>query len=80
MTVAFFASSSSRIDNEYSLAAGERRKAACSFAGMDVVFGGGGIGLMGRLADSVLSNNGSITGVIPGFMKRRAGTIAVLLK
>ncbi len=68
MTVCIFASSSSRIDNEYSLAAGELGKLLAE-AGMDVVFGGGGIGLMGRLADSVLSNNGSITGVIPGFMK-----------
>jgi len=68
MTVCIFASSSSRIDNEYSLAAGELGKLLAD-AGMDVVFGGGGIGLMGRLADSVLSNNGSITGVIPGFMK-----------
>jgi uncharacterized protein (TIGR00730 family) len=34
-----------------------------------VVYGGGGIGLMGILADSVLENNGKITGVIPSFMK-----------
>ena len=36
---------------------------------MDVVFGGGGIGLMGKLADAVLENGGTITGVIPSFMK-----------
>ncbi len=35
----------------------------------DVVFGGGGIGLMGILADAVLENGGRITGVIPAFMK-----------
>lgn len=38
-------------------------------AKMEVVFGGGGIGLMGKLADSVLENGGTITGVIPAFMK-----------
>jgi uncharacterized protein (TIGR00730 family) len=36
---------------------------------MSVVFGGGGIGLMGKLADAVLENGGKITGVIPSFMK-----------
>ncbi len=36
---------------------------------MDVVYGGGGIGLMGKLADSVIENGGKITGVIPTFMK-----------
>ena len=36
---------------------------------MDVVYGGGGIGLMGKLADSVIENGGKITGVIPKFMK-----------
>jgi hypothetical protein len=34
-----------------------------------VVYGGGGIGLMGKLADAVISNGGKITGVIPSFMK-----------
>jgi uncharacterized protein (TIGR00730 family) len=37
---------------------------------MDVVYGGGGIGLMGKLADAVLANGGKITGVIPSFMKK----------
>jgi uncharacterized protein (TIGR00730 family) len=36
---------------------------------MDVVYGGGGIGLMGKIADAVLENGGTITGVIPSFMK-----------
>ena len=38
-------------------------------AKMDVVYGGGGIGLMGKLADAVIENGGRITGVIPSFMK-----------
>jgi uncharacterized protein (TIGR00730 family) len=35
---------------------------------MNVIFGGGGIGLMGALADAVIENGGTITGVIPSFM------------
>jgi uncharacterized protein (TIGR00730 family) len=33
--------------------------------GIGVVYGGGGVGLMGRLADAVLARGGEITGVIP---------------
>jgi len=68
MTVSVFAASSSRVENEYG------RDAAMlgtlfAKAGIDVVFGGGGIGLMNKLADAVISNGGKITGVIPAFMK-----------
>lgn len=35
-----------------------------------VVYGGGGVGLMGCLADTMLEGGGKITGIIPGFMKR----------
>ena len=38
--------------------------------GVRLVFGGGGIGLMGILADSVLSNGGVATGVIPEFLMK----------
>src|SRR5271168_656548 len=34
-----------------------------------VVYGGGAIGLMGRLADGVLANGGRVIGVIPRFMQ-----------
>jgi uncharacterized protein (TIGR00730 family) len=68
MTVCVFASSSSRIDNEYAVAASSLGLLLAR-AGMNVVYGGGGIGLMGKLADSVLENGGIITGVIPSFMK-----------
>ena len=68
MRVCVFAASSSRIDREYSHAAAELGVLLAE-AGMEVVFGGGGIGLMGKLADAVLEKGGKITGVIPGFMK-----------
>lgn len=67
MTVCIFASSSSRINSEYGLTA-ERLGSLLAKSGVDVVFGGGGIGLMGKLADAVLKNGGRITGVIPSFM------------
>lgn len=68
MTICIFASSSSRIDGEYAGAATSLGQ-LLALAGMNVVYGGGGIGLMGRLADAVLANGGKITGVIPAFMK-----------
>ena len=37
--------------------------------GYELIYGGGSIGLMGALADSVLENGGKITGVIPEFMQ-----------
>jgi uncharacterized protein (TIGR00730 family) len=66
-TVCVFASSSSRIDKRYAEAAAEL---GLLFARskIKVIYGGGGIGLMGVIADAVIENNGSITGVIPSFM------------
>ncbi len=68
MRVCVFASSSSLVNSEYSQAASVL---GSLFAREDieVVFGGGDLGLMGKLADSVLENSGKITGVIPSFMK-----------
>lgn len=68
MTVCIFASSSSRIDNRYAEAAAVLG-ALLAKNRMDIVYGGGGIGLMGTVADSVIENGGKITGVIPSFMK-----------
>ena len=68
MTICVFASSSSRINTEY-VSAASHLGSLLAKSKMDVVFGGGGIGLMGKLADAVLKNGGTITGVIPSFMK-----------
>jgi uncharacterized protein (TIGR00730 family) len=67
MTICVFASSSSRINTEY-VSAASQLGLLLAKSKMDVVFGGGGIGLMGKLADSVLKNGGTITGIIPSFM------------
>ncbi len=68
MTVCVFASSSSRINSEFGAVAAELGSLLAK-SGIDVVFGGGGIGLMGKLADAVLQDGGKITGVIPSFMR-----------
>jgi uncharacterized protein (TIGR00730 family) len=68
MKVCVFASSSSRINNDYAVAASELGSLLAS-SDIEVVYGGGGIGLMGKLADAVLENGGKVTGVIPSFMQ-----------
>jgi len=67
MTVCVFAASSSRIDNKFVQAASSLGSLFAR-SKINVIYGGGGIGLMGVLADSVIENGGSITGVIPSFM------------
>lgn len=39
--------------------------------GMSLVYGGGNVGLMGRLADAVLDCDGTVVGVIPEFLSDR---------
>lgn len=68
MTVCIFASSSSRIDSQFASAA-SKLGSLLAENGMDIVYGGGGIGLMGTVADAVMKNGGKVTGVIPAFMK-----------
>jgi uncharacterized protein (TIGR00730 family) len=42
---------------------------ALAAAGIELVFGGGRIGLMGLLADAALAAGGRVTGVIPGALR-----------
>lgn len=55
----------------------EYRDAAIAFAHamldrqLDLVFGGGSIGLMGVLADEILARGGQVIGVIPRFLSSR---------
>ena len=41
-----------------------------ALAGMRLVYGGGGIGLMRVLADAALAAGGAVTGVMPAFLRR----------
>ncbi|HSL87373.1 MAG TPA: TIGR00730 family Rossman fold protein [Bacteroidales bacterium] len=67
MRVCVFAASSSRIDRRFADAASDLGRLLAN-AGIGVIYGGGGIGLMGILADAVLANGGAVTGIIPAFM------------
>ena len=39
--------------------------------GIDLVYGGAGIGSMGAIADAVLAGGGRVTGIIPKFLARK---------
>jgi hypothetical protein len=40
-------------------------------AKLDLIYGGGRVGLMGRVADGVLAEGGTVTGIIPDHLHRR---------
>ncbi|GAF05385.1 LOG family protein [Saccharicrinis fermentans] len=65
--VCVFCASSSKIDRVYMDAAVELGKVLVK-EGLGIKYGGGGLGLMGAVADSVLACGGEVTGVIPRFM------------
>lgn len=53
------------------IAAADRLGRLFGEAGMRLVYGGGRIGLMGRIADACLAAGGQVTGVIPRFLAER---------
>lgn len=54
----------------YTAAARQLGKAMAQ-ADIGLVYGGGGLGLMGEVARAVLENNGHVTGIIPEFLADR---------
>lgn len=68
MTVAVFCGSSSGNSVDFVNATKELGK---YFAqnGIDIVYGGGKVGLMGTIADSLIQNGGKVYGVIPEYLK-----------
>jgi uncharacterized protein (TIGR00730 family) len=48
---------------------------ALAEAGIRLVFGGGSLGLMGALANSVLDHGGVVTGIIPDFLTMRENAL-----
>lgn len=67
MKICVYCASSAQVDAIY-VDATERMAKILVAAGVSVVYGGGGIGLMGKLADTVLANGGHIKGIMPKFM------------
>ena len=65
--ICVYAGSSFGASPDYSAAA-TALGAACARRGLGVVYGGGGVGLMGVLADATLSAGGEVIGVIPRAM------------
>ncbi|MEK9707873.1 MAG: LOG family protein, partial [Alphaproteobacteria bacterium] len=39
--------------------------------GIDLVYGGGRVGVMGTVANAVMSAGGKVTGIIPDFLMRK---------
>lgn len=65
--VAIFCASSPGIDDSYFKAAEDLSRELVK-NNIAITYGGGGIGLMGKIADTVLELEGEITGIIPVFM------------
>lgn len=69
MRVCVFCASSAKVDELYfdqtKVVAEELVK-----AGTTIVYGGGSVGLMGCLADTALSLNGKVIGILPRFMEK----------
>jgi uncharacterized protein (TIGR00730 family) len=66
--VTVYCASSTQADPVY-LEAAERLGRILARNSMTIVYGAGGLGSMGRLADGALAEGGSVIGIIPRFMK-----------
>ena len=67
MRICVYAASSRHCDRVY-LDAARELGSALAREKCSVVYGGGGVGLMGALADGALAEGGEVIGVIPRFM------------
>ena len=67
MNICVYCASSAGVDPVY-FEATERLAKEFVKAKINVVYGGGAVGLMGRLADVMIAEGGTIKGVIPRFM------------
>ena len=65
-----YCGSSGAVEEQYRAAATELG-AKLAAGGIELVYGGGRIGLMGLLADAVLAGGGRVTGVIPTRLRDR---------
>ncbi|HEX5669483.1 MAG TPA: TIGR00730 family Rossman fold protein [Chitinophagaceae bacterium] len=67
MRICVYCASSAKIDQAYFNAT---EKLALEFirSDIEIVYGGGATGLMGKLADTIIDNGGKIKGIMPKFM------------
>jgi uncharacterized protein (TIGR00730 family) len=70
MKIAVFCGSSTGNQSSFVTAA---KKLGTFFAnnGIDIVYGGGKVGLMGTIADAALARGGKVIGVIPEYLKEK---------
>ncbi|PCI35118.1 MAG: TIGR00730 family Rossman fold protein [Flavobacteriaceae bacterium] len=66
--VAVFCGSSLGFNEQYKLEAEKLGNYFC-VQGIDMVYGGGKIGMMGAIADAMIKNNGTVIGVIPELLE-----------
>ncbi len=66
--VTVYASSSAALAPVY-YAAARRLGSELASAGKSIIYGAGGGGLMGAMADGALDSNGEVFGVVPGFLQ-----------
>ena len=69
-SVTVFCGSSPGVDPEYAASAKELGLGLAGL-GMDLVFGGGNVGLMGVVAGAALGAGAHVTGIIPDFLRQR---------
>ena len=67
LRVCVYAASSAHCAPEFHAAARQLGETLAQ-AGATIVYGGGGVGLMGTLADGALAHGGHVIGIIPRFM------------
>jgi len=67
-TITVYASSSAALKPVYYEAA-RRTGEVIAESGKSIVYGAGGGGLMGSMADGALSKNGRVYGIVPGFLQ-----------
>ena len=65
--ICVFCASSHKVDEKYFRVAEETAKTLVE-NNITTVYGGGAVGLMGRLADVVMNKGGKVIGIIPKFM------------
>ncbi len=67
MRICVYCASSAKIDQAY-FDATEKLALEFVHSDIEIVYGGGATGLMGKLADTIIDNGGKIKGIMPKFM------------
>jgi uncharacterized protein (TIGR00730 family) len=76
-SVCVYCGSSPGNDDRY-VKAGQALGRGIAQAGLELIYGGGGKGIMGAVADGALRAGGKVTGIIPRFLMNKESTQAAL--